>query len=306
MRRLGILLTLALSTGCGGTLPIVIDGSSTVFPISDAAREAFKSVHPDVRIKVDNHGTGGGFGRYLAGEIDIVDASRPAKPEEAEKAKAQGLDWTAFTIGHDGLTVAVHSSNDFVDSLTVEQLRRLYAPESAVHTWKDLNPAWPDRKIILFSPDNDSGTYDYFVEAILPKEKAQRQDVQASADDNTLVTGVSGDADAIGYFGFAYYQASKERVRAVPIRANGGAEPVLPTRESVVGGTYKPLSRPLFIYVKNSSLVRPDVSSFLRYYLEHATELSERAGYVGPTEADRAANSRSLQTALGGLSEGAS
>jgi phosphate transport system substrate-binding protein len=186
---------------------VEVDGSSTVFRISDRAREAFSEVDPKVNVVVNNHGTGGGFGRYLKGEVDVVDASRAASDDEELKAKTQALDWTRFLVGYDGIAVVVNKGNDFVKELTVAQLKKLFEPDSKVKTWKDLNPAWPDRKLILYTPDKDSGTFEYFTEAITAKGK-QRGDVQASSDDNFLVKGVSGDADGIGYFGYAYYAAN--------------------------------------------------------------------------------------------------
>ena len=189
--------------------------------LPDQQRRAWRrisQVNPKVNVVVDNHGTGGGFSRYLKGEVDIVDASRPAKPDEEAKAKAQGIDWTRFLVGYDGITVVVNPKNDFVKALTVAQLKALWEPESKVKTWKDLDPSWPDRKIVLYCPDNDSGTFEFFTEAIVGKARSQREDVQASSDDNILVKGVAGDRDGLGYFGYAYYAANKDKLRAVPIK----------------------------------------------------------------------------------------
>ncbi|MEJ7639761.1 MAG: substrate-binding domain-containing protein [Singulisphaera sp.] len=217
----------ALLTGCGGeggpasvspdgsntagAAPageVVVDGSSTVFRISKAAQEGYSGVNPDVTVVVDNHGTGGGFSRYLQGEVDLVDASRPAKPDEESKAKAKGFDWTRFLVGYDGITLVVHPKNDFVKSLTVAQLKSIWEPGSKVNTWKDVDPSWPARKIALYSPDRDSGTFEFFTEAVVGKAKSQREDVQASSDDNTLVNGVAGDPDGLGYFGYAYFESN--------------------------------------------------------------------------------------------------
>ena len=287
------------TTGPGGRRPgpaatIIVDGSSTVFRISKAAQEAFASVNPDVTVVVDNHGTGGGFSRYLQGEVDIVDASRQAKEDETAKAKAQGIEWTRFIVGNDGITVVVNPKNTFVKSLTVEQLKKLWQPGSTVKTWKDLDPSWPDRKIILYSPDNDSGTFEFFTEAIVGKAKSQREKVQQSSDDNTLVNGVANDEDGIGYFGYAYYAANKERLRAVPVQNGPDAKPILPSPESIADKTYKPLSRPLFIFVKNSAARRPEVKQFLKYYLDNVDALSVKAGYDPPTAEDKAANTEAL------------
>lgn len=302
----GLALTVALS-GCGGegspgtggpgpAAAIVVDGSSTVYRISKAAQEAFASVNPDVEVVVDNHGTGGGFSRYLQSEVDIVDASRQPKEDEVAKAKQQGIEWTRFVVGNDGITIAVNPKNTFVKSLAVEQLKELWRPDSKVNSWKDLDPAWPDRKIILYSPDNDSGTFEFFTEAIVGKARSQRDKVQQSSDDNTLVTGVASDEDGIGYFGYAYYAANRERLRAVPVRNGPDAEPILPSPESIASRTYKPLSRPLFIFVKNAAARRPEVKTFLMYYLDNIDALAVKAGYDPPTADDTAANKQALTT----------
>ena len=278
----------------GGT--ITVDGSSTVFRISKAAQERFASVNPDVTVVVNNSGTGGGFSKYLSGEVDIVDASRAAKSEEEAKAKAQGIDWTRFLVGYDGITVVINPKNDFVKTLTVAQLKGIWIKESTVKTWKDVDPSWPDRKLILYSPDNDSGTFDFFTEAINGKSKNQREDVTGSADDNTLVTGVAGDADALGYFGYAYFAANASKLKAVAIQA-GDKPAVMPTPATILDKTYTPLSRPLYIYVKQSALRRPEVAQFVKYYLDNVGELATRAKYVSPTDEDKAANAAAMQPA---------
>ena len=298
---LAIAVALTLS-GCGGGSnegksgpgggTVVVDGSSTVFLISKAAQEAYEAGHPEVTVVVDNHGTGGGFGRYLQGEVDIVDASRDADEAETAKAKAQGIEWTRFLVGYDGITLVINPKNDFVKSLSAEQLKKLWAPGSPVKTWKDLDPSWPARPIVLYSPDNDSGTFEFFTEAIVGKKKSQRDDVQQSSDDNTLVKGVAGDVDGIGYFGYAYFVANKAQLRAVPVQNGPTAQPVMPTYETVLDKSYAPLSRPLYIFVKNSSLRRPEVNAFVKYYLLNVKALTEKGGYVAPTDADKAANQK--------------
>ncbi len=293
--------------GCGGggsTTPreVIVDGSSTVYPISTAAQESYLKTNPNARILVDLHGTGGGFSRYNQGEVDIVDASRPAKPEEEQAAKEQGYDWTRFLVGHDGITVVVHPDNDWVDSLSVSQLKAIFEPESTIARWNEVDPSWPDRPIKLYTPDNDSGTFDFFTEAIVGEEGKQRKDVQASSDDNTLVTGVSGDSDAIGYFGFAYFTENQDKLKPVPIRDGDEAEPVLPTLESIYAKQYTPLSRPLFIYAKNVALTgRPEVTDFVGFYLENVAELAESAGYVAPTDEERDDNRSALQAVTGSV-----
>ena len=262
---------------------VVVDGSSTVYRISKAAQEAFEAVNPEITVVVDNHGTGGGFSRYLQGEVDIVDASRTAKPDEESKAKAQGIEWTRFLVGYDGITLVINPKNTFVKSLTVDQLKRLWQPGSSIKTWKDLDSSWPDRRIILYSPDNDSGTFDFFTEAIVGTTKSQRDGVQQSSDDNTLVSGVANDEDGLGYFGYAYYAANNERLRAVAVQNGPDAKPLLPSPETIADKSYKPLSRPLFIYVKNSASRRPEIKQFLSFYLENIQRLAVKGGYDPPT-----------------------
>ncbi len=309
--RVGLASLLGMVAGCGGggtgaggglspAATIVVDGSSTVVTISEAAQAGFKEVDPAVRITVNAHGTGGGFARYNENEVDIVDASRPAKPDEEKRAREQGIDWTRFVVGYDGITVVVNPKNDFVRQLTVDQLKAIWAPGSNVKTWKDVDPAWPDRKIILYSPDNDSGTFDFFTEAIVGKAKSQRDGVQQNSSDNSLVQGVAGDADGLGYFGYAYYAANKDKLRAVAVQNGKDARAVLPSPETIKDKSYAPLSRPLFIYVKNSAARRPEVARFLRYYLENIDKLSEEGGYDPPLPQDKEANQAALTQLLGG------
>jgi len=309
-RGLSATLIALVLAGCGGesgndetkdgasatkeSKSVEIDGSSTVFQISQAAREAYAKVKPDVNVVVDNHGTGGGFGNYLKGEIDIVDASRPAKEDEETKAKAQGLEWTQFLVGYDGITVVVNPQNTFVKSFTVAQLKAIWEPGSKVKTWKDVDPSWPDKPIVLYCPDNNSGTFEYFTEAIVGKARQQRDDVQASSDDNILVTGVAGDQAGLGYFGFAYFEENKDKLRAVPIQKTADAPAVAASPETILDKSYTPLSRPLFIYAKNSSLRRPEVFDFVKYYLENIETLAKKGGYVPPTAQDREANAKAL------------
>jgi phosphate transport system substrate-binding protein len=302
---IAIQLLLGTATACGnGGAPggatlaprpaIVVDGSSTVYRITVAARAAFVKAAPEMVVVVDYHGTGGGFSRYLQGEVDIVDASRAAKPDEESKAKAQGIEWTQFLVGYDGITLVVHPRNDFVKSLSVAQLKAIWAPDAKAKTWKDVDPAWPDRKIILYSPDNDSGTFEFFTEAIVGSARHQRDDVQQSSDDNTLVIGVAGDRDGLGYFGYAYYAANQDKLRAVAIQNGEGAAPVLPSPATIIDKTYVPLSRPLFIYVKNSASRRPEVGQFLKHYLDNIDEFAVAGGYAPPTAADKSTNQEAL------------
>lgn len=288
-------LILSLGASPHAAKEVIIDGSSTVFRISRAAAEGYSKVDSTVSVVVNNHGTGGGFGKYIKGECDIVDASRPAKPAEEKDAQAAGmLPWTRYLVGYDGITIVVSKKNDFVKSLTVEQLKKLYEPDSKVTTWKDLDPSWPARRIRLFSPDNDSGTFEFFTEAINGKAKAQRKGVQQSADDNQLVKGVKDDADSIGYFGYAYFAANKSTLRAVALKKDAKAEAVMPNPETILDKSYSPLSRPLYIYVKNAAMERPEVAAFVKYYLTNVDTLATKAKYVAPTAADVADNKKAL------------
>jgi phosphate transport system substrate-binding protein len=310
-----ILVALSVTlAGCGGgndkaaptASAVVVDGSSTVFRISNAAMEAYGQVNPEVNVVVDNHGTGGGFSRYLQGEVDIVDASRDAKPDEEAKAKAQGIEWTRFIVGYDGITVVVNPENDAIKTLDAGQLKTIWAPGSTVKTWKDVDPSWPDRPIVLYCPDHDSGTFEFFTEAIVGKARSQREDVQASSDDNILVKGVAGDRDGLGYFGYAYFFSNKDKLRAMPIKASADAPAVAPSPETILDKTYRPLSRPLYIFVKNSALHRPEVTAFVKYYLENVGTLAEKGGYVSPTAEDKAANLKTLAAhGVGGGNAGA-
>jgi phosphate transport system substrate-binding protein len=308
---IGLAFLIAMVAGCGGgggagggpggggpRAAIVIDGSSTVYRISKAAQDAFKQFEPATVVVVDFHGTGAGFSHYLEGEIDIVDASRPAKATEESKAKAQGIDWTRFLVGYDGVTLVVNPKNDFVKTLTVEQLKKLWAPTSAVRTWKDLDASWPDREIVFYSPDHDSGTFEFFTEATVGEAKKQREDVQMSPDDNTLVRGIASDTDGLGYFGYAYYAANKETLRAVAVQNGPTAAAVLPSPATIIDKTYAPLSRPLYIYVKNSAGKRPEVGRFLKFYLDKIDQFAVEGGYASLTAEDKAANQATLAKLL--------
>ncbi len=292
-----------VSKGGGGgkpiadSTPVVVDGSSTVFRISKAAQEEFAKIAPDVEVVVSNSGTSGGFNKYLANEVDIVDASRAAKAEEESKAKAQGMDWFKLVVGYDGITVVVNEKNDFAKEMTVEQLKQLWEPDSKVKTWKDLDPSWPDREIKFYSPDDKSGTFEFFTEAIVGKQKSQRKDVQPNSDDNALVRGVAGDPDGIGYFGYAYYQANASTLNAVSVKKDKDAPAVAPNPETILSKDYTPLSRPLFIYVKKSSYRRPGVAAFVKYYLENVSNLATKAKYVAPTAEDIKANQDAMPSA---------
>ena len=248
---------------------ILVDGSSTVFPIMEAVAEEFSIANPDLRATIGVSGTGGGFEKFIAGETDISNASRPIKDEEIALLEEAGIEYTEFQIALDGLTVVVNSDNDWVDQLTIEELAMIWTEGTGVETWADVREGWPEEKIELFSPGTDSGTYDYFDEVILDGEQINKV-ASLSEDDNVLVQGVSGSANAIGYFGYAYFLENSDIVKAVPI-VNGEGVAVTPNDTTVQDGSYEPLSRPLFIYVKNESLKNENVYEFTKYTLENGS-----------------------------------
>jgi phosphate transport system substrate-binding protein len=280
----GALTALAL-VACGGGASgdglsgdIEVDGSSTVFPITEAVAEEFRRGEPGVQVNVGVSGTGGGFKRFVAGETDISDASRPIKASEAEEAAANGVEYIEMRVGTDGLSVVVNPNNDFAGCLTVAELKAIWEPGSTISNWKDVRAGFPDQRLRLYGPGTDSGTFDYFTEEIVGEVQASRADYTASEDDNVLVQGVGGDRGALGYFGFAYYSENASRVNAVAIDDGNGC--VEPTVENIEAGDYTPLSRPLFIYVNKASLARPEVAAFIRFYMEHGAELTAAVGYV--------------------------
>jgi len=254
------------------------DGSSTVFPISEAVAEEFRKAQPGVDVVVGISGTGGGFKKFCNGATDFSDASRPIKEEEKQACAANGIEPVEFQVAFDGLSVLVNPANDFVECLTVEELKRIWEPGSTVDSWNDVRSGWPDKPIRLYGPGTDSGTFDYFTEAIVGEEDASRPDYTASEDDNVLVQGISGDPNALGYFGFAYYEENTDKLKLVAI--DGGEGCVLPSRDTILNGTYKPLSRPLFVYVRADALQRPEVAEFMRFYLTNGKALVDAVGYV--------------------------
>jgi len=291
MRRflVGIALVLALPllSSCqkktaGGQ--IRIDGSSTVFPITEAVAEEFKHSN-DAQVTVGISGTGGGFKKFCAGEIDIADASRPIKPTEVDLCSTGTIDYIELPVAYDGLAIVVHPSNTWVDYLTTAELKRLWEPEAQgkVTKWNQVRASWPDREVHLLGPGVDSGTYDYFTEAIVQKEHASRGDYTSSEDDNILVQGVATDELALGFFGYAYYHENQAKLKLVPVddeKPDNGAGAIAPSPETVRNGTYQPLSRPIFIYVAAKSLDRPEVSDFVKFYLANAPTLVAEVGYI--------------------------
>ena len=271
------------SAGSTGALSgtVTIDGSSTVFPISQAVAEEFQKQHPGVKVVVGTSGTGGGFKKFVLGEIDINDASRPIKQQEIDACKENGIDYLELTLAIDGLSVVVNLQNDWCECLTVDDLRAIWRPRSEVRNWSDVDPSWPKERIQLYGPDTDSGTFDYFTEAICGEGGASRSDYNPSADDNVLVRGVAGDRFSLGYFGYAYYKENKDKLKIVGVGPGGDKTGcVLPTDETIEAGEYVPLSRPLFLYVNRSSLRKPEVATLLKYYLEQGQALVGEVGYV--------------------------
>ena len=263
---------------------IEIDGSSTVAPITEAVAEEFRKVAPAVQVNVGISGSGGGFKRFVAGETDISDASRVIRDSEAQTAADNGIEYHEFLVGVDGLSVLVNPQNDFVECLTIDQLNAIWRPESEVDSWDDVDPSWPDRPLRLYGPGTDSGTFDYFTEEVMGEAKLSRPDYTASEDDNVLVQGIGGDRNALGYFGFAYYKENADKLKLVSVDSGGGC--VEPSVETIASGEYSPLSRPLFIYVSKRSLERAEVRSFVEFYMENGSALTEEVGYV-PLEAMR-------------------
>jgi len=268
------------AAGQGFVGEVKIDGSSTVYPITQAVAVEFQKVHPNVSVTVGISGTGGGFKRFTIGETDISDASRPIKASEAQTAAQNGIEYIEFQVALDGLSVVVNKNNYWVDYMTVQELNMTWRPGSTVYKWSDIRPSWPDQSIILFGPGTDSGTFDYFTEVIVGKEDSIRSTDEwtASEDDNVLVQGVSQTQNALGYFGYAYYAEHKDKLKIVPIDSGNG--PVTPSDQTINDGTYTPLSRPLFIYVNTESLQRPEVKAFVRFYMENAEQLVAKVGYT--------------------------
>ncbi len=259
-----------------------IDGSSTVYPVTEAVAEDFqKAKKQQVKVTVGISGTGGGFKKFCRGEIDISDASRPILRNETDACKAAGIEYLELPVAYDALTVVVNPKNSFVRQLTLAELKKMWEPaaQGKVTRWNQVNPQWPDQPMKLFGPGADSGTFDYFTEAVVGKAKSSRGDFTASEDDNVLVQGVSRDVNGLGYFGFAYYVENRDKLRAVPI-VNEKGQAVAPSMESVENGTYTPLARPIFIYASARALAKPEVREFVEYYLANGAKLAKEVKYV--------------------------
>lgn len=284
-------------TAGGETLDgsVEIDGSSTVFPVQEAVAEEFQIQHPDARVTVGISGTGGGFKRFCSGEIDIANASRPIRDSEREDCAENGVDFMELRVAWDGLSVVTTPRNDFVQCLTMEELRRIWEPDSNVETWQDVRPSWPDQEVQLYGPGVDSGTFDYFTEEVVGEAKASRTDFQASEDDNVLVEGVSGDPGSLGYFGYAYYAENQQRLRLLGVDAGEGC--VTPSDRTIEDGSY-PLARPLFVYVNEAALAEePTVEAYMEFFMSHAGELVPPTGYHPLSEAQYQENLRMIEEA---------
>ena len=262
------------------TQTIKIDGSSTVFPITEAVAEDFQNANRGVRVTVGISGTGGGFKKFCAGEIDIVDASRPIKEEEIAACKSKGISYAPVQVGMDALTIVVNPQNSAVNSITIAQLKKMWEPaaQGTIKKWNQVNPSWPDAPLTLYGPGADSGTFDYFTEIINGKAKESRGDYTASEDDNVLVQGVAGDKFGLGFFGLAYFEENADKLKLIAV--DGGEGPVAPSIETVSNGTYSPLSRPLFIYVNSTAAKKKETTKFVEFYLQNAPVLCEEVGYV--------------------------
>jgi phosphate transport system substrate-binding protein len=263
---------------------ISIDGSSTVFPITEAVAEEFRA-HNAAKVTIGVSGTGGGFKKFCGGETAISGASRPIKPTEVQLCKDKGIEYVELPVAYDGIAVVVNPANDWANSMTVTELKALFRPEAQneVKRWSQVRTGWPDQEIHLFGAGVDSGTYDYFTTAIVGTEHSSRGDFTSSEDDNVLVQGVAMDKLALGFFGYAYYKENSAKLRVVGIddeNDDNGKGPMVPSPSSVIDGTYSPLSRPIFIYVSRAALERGEVDAFVRFYLEHATKLVGEVGYI--------------------------
>ncbi len=299
---LGLLLTaaaphaLAVDKSLKGE--VKLDGSSTVFPIAEAAAEEFQKEYPNVRVTVGLSGTGGGMKKFVAGEIDIANASRVMKDEEKKKAGEAKIDFIELPIANDGIAVVTNPKNTFVKSLSLAQLKALWEPGSKVKTWKDLDASWPADPIKLYGPGADSGTFDFFTEHVMGTARLSRNDYTASEDDNVLVTGVSKDKNALGYFGYAYYIENQKKVRDIPVSGKDGVA-ITPNAETIEKGTYS-LARPLVVYVNKKSAMKPEVKAFVSFLLKNAAALSKEVGYVPLKEAVYTDATKKFEAAVSG------
>ena len=289
---------------------VKIDGSSTVYPITEAVAEEFQKAEKNaIKVTVGISGTGGGFKKFCRGEIDISDASRPILKKEMEACAAAGIKYFELPVAFDALTVVINPKNAFIKQLTVEELKKMWEPaaQGKITRWNQVNPAWPDAPMKLFGAGSDSGTFDYFTEALVGKAKSSRGDYTASEDDNVLVQGVTQDTNALGYFGYAYYAENTAKLKAVPV-VNPKGKAVLPSMDNVINGSYEPLSRPIFIYVSEKAYERAEVKKFVEFYMKHGAKLSKEVKYVPLPEKAYTGNMDHLKkgklgTVFGGTAE---
>ncbi|MDH5610326.1 MAG: PstS family phosphate ABC transporter substrate-binding protein [Cyclobacteriaceae bacterium] len=280
---------------------VKIDGSSTVYPITEAVAEEYRTEQPKVKVTVGVSGTGGGFKKFSRGETDINDASRPIKGGEAEACQTNGIDYVELTVAYDGLAVLVSTENYWVDYFTVAELKKIWEPaaQGQITRWNQIRAEWPDAEFHLYGPGVASGTYDFFTEVIVGESGSSRGDYTASEDDNVLVQGIAGDKNSIGFFGLAYYEENKEKLKLVGVD-NGDGKAVIPTLETVKTGEYAPLSRPIFIYVSNVAAQRPEVLSFVNFYMANAAALVTDIGYIPLPEEEYTKESEEFTSFVGG------
>ncbi len=308
MKKLITIIALALIVGaCGNNKKqnetganlegtIGVDGSGTVFPLSEAVAEEFLKVEPRVKVTVGESGTGGGFKKFATGVIDICDASREIKESEIALCKENGIEYVRITVALDGITVVVNKDNTWAQTMTTEELKKLWEPNSTVTKWSDIRADWPNEEIHLYGPNTSHGTYDFFTEVIMGESGASRTDYNAVSDYNVAVQGIENDQYALGYFGLSYYEENKDKLGVVGIDNGNGA--VLPSIETVANNTYAPLSRSLFIFVNKKSAQRPEVQKFVQFYLENAPELSKEVGYVPMPESGYAEQKAAFNSVL--------
>jgi phosphate transport system substrate-binding protein len=311
VKIVAVALVCALTQGLAHAQLIKIDGSSTVFPITEAVAEEFMAERRgQVQVTVGISGTGGGFKKFCRGETDVSNASRPILKAEMDVCRKAGVSYVELPIAYDALTVVVNPQNTWVKNITVAELKKMWEPaaQGNVVKWNQVNPAWPDAPLKLYGPGADSGTFDYFTEAIVGKAKSSRGDYTASEDDNVLVQGIARDKNAIGFFGYAYFVENQKRLNALSIVAAAGKPAVAPSEKTVENGTYQPLARPIFIYVNGKSLDRTEVREFVEFYLKHGGALAREVKYVAlPPKAYELARAhlknKKLGTVFGGTAE---
>lgn len=282
---------------------VKIDGSSTVYPISEAVAEEFRTVQPKVKVTVGLSGTGGGFKKFSRGETDINDASRTIKEEESKACESNNIHFIELEIAFDGLSVVVNPQNDWVKDITVAELKMMWEPaaQGKITKWNQIRSSWPNEEFHLYGAGTESGTYDYFTEAIVGKSHESRGDYTASEDDNVLVQGVSTDKNALGFFGFAYYEANMDKLKLVPVddqNESNGTGAILPSVETVKNKTYAPLSRPLFIYVNSEAVKRPEVTEFVKFYLGNTKDLTREVGFIPLSDEEYAAQTKKFEDFL--------